>query len=81
MPEEIKTIRLGLPYRIGSVNCYLIKADAGYILIDTGPSNRQANLMKELESGLYYHTPRETLAALRKVINDNNDSMPKHGNM
>jgi len=50
MPQEIKTISLVLPYRLGSVNCYLIKTDTGYILIDTGCSNKRINLEKELES-------------------------------
>jgi len=42
MLPEIKTITLALPYRLGSVNCYLVKTDAGYILIDTGSSNKRA---------------------------------------
>jgi hydroxyacylglutathione hydrolase len=49
MPQEIKTITLSLPYRLGSVNCYLIRTDTGYVLIDTGGSNRRADLEKELE--------------------------------
>ncbi len=49
MPQEIKTIRLPLPYHLGSVNCYLIKTDTGYILIDTGGSNQRASLEKELD--------------------------------
>jgi hydroxyacylglutathione hydrolase len=49
MPQEIKTISLLLPYRFGVVNCYLIKINAGYILIDTGCSNKRTNLEKELE--------------------------------
>ena len=50
MPQEIKTIGLLLPYKLGSVNCYLIKTDTGYILIDTGCSNKRTELEKELES-------------------------------
>ena len=50
MPTEIKTISLSLPYKLGSVNCYLIETDTGYILIDTGCSNRHTNLEKALES-------------------------------
>ena len=50
MREEIKTIRLPLPYRLGSVNCYLVETDAGYVLIDTGGSNRRTELEEELES-------------------------------
>ncbi|MGB3459978.1 MAG: MBL fold metallo-hydrolase [Halobacteriota archaeon] len=50
MSTEIKTISLLLPYKLGSVNCYLIETDTGYILIDTGGSNKRADLEKELES-------------------------------
>jgi len=50
MPPEIKTISLSLPYKLGHVNCYLIETNIGYILIDTGCSNRRTNLEKELES-------------------------------
>jgi len=50
MPQEIKTISLLLPFRLGRVNCYLIKTDTSYILIDTGCSNRRTDLKKELES-------------------------------
>jgi len=39
-----------LPYKLGSVNCYLIETDTGYILIDTGGSNKRTDLEKELES-------------------------------
>ena len=50
MKPDIRIINLLLPYRLGSVNCYLIETDAGYVLIDTGGSNRRAQLEKELES-------------------------------
>lgn len=33
---------------MGSVNCYLIKTDTGFILIDTGWANRRKDLEKEL---------------------------------
>jgi glyoxylase-like metal-dependent hydrolase (beta-lactamase superfamily II) len=49
MPE-IKTIMLSLPLKMGTVNCYLIKTDAGYVLIDTGSSNQRDALESELES-------------------------------
>ncbi|MCC7353221.1 MAG: MBL fold metallo-hydrolase [Anaerolineae bacterium] len=49
MPQEIKTIRLSLPYNLGSVNCYLIKTGTGYILIDTGSSNQRARTSLEKE--------------------------------
>ena len=50
MPQEIKTISLLLPFKLGSVNCYLIETKTGYILIDTGSSNKRTDLEKELES-------------------------------
>jgi hydroxyacylglutathione hydrolase len=50
MPQEIKIISLPLPYRLGSVNCYLVRTDAGYVLIDTGCSNKRRDLERELES-------------------------------
>jgi hydroxyacylglutathione hydrolase len=50
VPQEIKTIKLSLPYHLGSVNCYLVKIDTGYILIDTGVSNKRPDLEKQLES-------------------------------
>jgi hydroxyacylglutathione hydrolase len=43
MIKNIKTINTG-------VNCYLIKTDAGYILIDTGFVNKRPDLEKALES-------------------------------
>lgn len=51
MKQEIKIISLALPYHLGSVNCYLLETNAGHVLIDTGGSNRRADLEKELESG------------------------------
>jgi hydroxyacylglutathione hydrolase len=50
MPQEIKTIRLPLPYKSGTVNCYLVEADTGYVLIDTGGSNKRTELERELLS-------------------------------
>jgi len=44
MTQQIKTINLG------GVNCYLVKAGDGYILIDTGFASKRAFLEKELES-------------------------------
>jgi hydroxyacylglutathione hydrolase len=48
MTPEIRIISLGSV--IGSVNCYLVKAGEVFVLIDTGFSNRRANLEKELTS-------------------------------
>lgn len=50
MQQEIKTINILLPYKLGSVNCYLIETDTGYILIDTGGSKKRTELEEELES-------------------------------
>ncbi len=50
MPPEIKTVTLALPYRLGYVNCYLIKTSTGFILIDSGSSNQRAALEQELHS-------------------------------
>src|SRR5512139_3425317 len=50
MPTAIQPIRLALPYKFGSVNCYLITTGTGYLLIDTGSSNQRAELEQALES-------------------------------
>jgi hydroxyacylglutathione hydrolase len=50
MPHRIRTITLSLPYRLGSVDCYLVETDAGFVLIDTGGSNKRVDLVNELES-------------------------------
>jgi len=47
--RKIIIICLPLPYKLGTVNCYLIKTDTSYILIDTGCSNKRTELEKELE--------------------------------
>lgn len=47
--NEVITICLPLPYKLGTVNCYLLKTDTGYIMIDTGCSNNRIELEKELE--------------------------------
>jgi hydroxyacylglutathione hydrolase len=53
MSQEIKTIHLWdkhfLLRGFGGVNCYLVKTDAGYFLIDTGFHARRANLVQELD--------------------------------
>jgi hydroxyacylglutathione hydrolase len=49
MQQQIKTISLSLPYRLGSVNCYLIETNTGFVLVDTGGSNGRAKLARELE--------------------------------
>lgn len=50
MPQEIKTIRVWLPLRMGQVNCYLIRTGAGYLLIDTGSPSNRLEIERELES-------------------------------
>jgi len=42
-------IELKLPLKFGVVNCYLVKRDSDFILIDTGSSNQQKELDKKLE--------------------------------
>lgn len=51
MQKETRTIILSLPFRMGSVNCYLIETEDGFVLIDTGGSNNRKELVRELESG------------------------------
>lgn len=48
--EEIKTITLPLPFRQGTVNCYLVETDSGFVLVDTGGSNKRTELENELAS-------------------------------
>lgn len=50
MQQEIKTITLSLPYKLGNVNCYLVATESSYILIDTGSSNQRSELESALES-------------------------------
>jgi len=50
MPQDINIITLPLPLRMGRVNCYLIQAAAGHILIDTGGANARKELHRELAS-------------------------------
>jgi len=46
--QDVKTITLAMPYRLGTVNCYLVDTGGGLILVDTGSSNRRAELESEL---------------------------------
>jgi hydroxyacylglutathione hydrolase len=53
MTPEIKTIELTIKLgfiKSSAVNCYLVNTGDGFILIDTGISNKRADLEKELES-------------------------------
>jgi len=48
MTQGIQTITMPLPFGLGSVNCYLVGADSGFVLIDTGASNKRAELERKL---------------------------------
>ncbi len=50
MIREIRSIGLSLRYRLGNVNCYLMRSDTGFVLIDTGGSNSRATLEREIGS-------------------------------
>jgi len=50
MPQEIHIIHLPMPFGMGTVNSYLIRTSAGYILIDTGATKARKALYQELES-------------------------------
>lgn len=49
MVQEITQIELKLPYRMGSVNCYLVKTDTGFILVDTGSPSTRREVERKLE--------------------------------
>jgi len=49
MTLEIKTISTHLILN-NYINCYLVKTDTGFILIDTGRASKRTKLEKELES-------------------------------
>lgn len=49
MPQTIHTIHLALPLRMGTVNCYLIESENGFLLVDTGSVNARQELTGELE--------------------------------
>jgi glyoxylase-like metal-dependent hydrolase (beta-lactamase superfamily II) len=94
---KIHTIRLAMPFRLGSVNCYLIQTDRGHILIDTGSSNRRADLENELLAqvgnlqlvivthGDFDHTGNGAFLRQKhgaKITMHHDDSdMAEHGNM
>lgn len=49
MPQLINIIALPLPLGMGSVNCYLLQAGGGYVLVDTGAPNARNMLRTELD--------------------------------
>jgi hydroxyacylglutathione hydrolase len=48
MSQETIAITLPLPYKMGTVNCYLLATETGFVLIDTVASNKRAELESEL---------------------------------
>ncbi len=48
MTQEIIPFEFKLPLRTGSVNCYLLKTDTGFILVDTGSPNNCSELESKL---------------------------------
>lgn len=48
MAQPITTLSLPMPMRMGNVNCYLLRTEAGYFLIDTGSASARKQLLKEL---------------------------------
>ena len=49
MKQKVSPVSLKLPFRLGSVNCYIVETDGGFVLIDTGASNRRKEVERELE--------------------------------
>jgi hydroxyacylglutathione hydrolase len=50
MPSGIRILSLPLPFRMGSVNCYLIPTTTGCVLIDTGSSTARKVLLEQLKN-------------------------------
>lgn len=50
MQKGIHLITLSMPFRLGSVNCYLLEGSDGHILVDTGGTNNRGDLERELGS-------------------------------
>lgn len=48
--KGLEIIHLSLPFRMGNVNCYLLKTGSGFILIDTGGSKNRRELVSTLEN-------------------------------
>lgn len=48
--NTITALTLAMPFRMGTVNCYLVQTSAGYLLIDTGTSKRRDQLVSRLAS-------------------------------
>lgn len=50
MSQNMKRISLAIAPGMGSVNCYLLESENGYILIDTGISFKRKELVRSMES-------------------------------
>jgi len=50
MSKTVTVLSFQLPFRLGDVNCYLIQTGDGFVLIDTGPSQKRAELDAALAS-------------------------------
>lgn len=50
MTYELTTLKLQMPMHMGNVNCYLLRSEAGYFLIDTGSSNARKQLLSEIQN-------------------------------
>ena len=48
MTATLTTLKLPMPMRMGNVNCYLLRSEAGFFLIDTGSSSARKQLLSEL---------------------------------
>jgi hydroxyacylglutathione hydrolase len=48
--SQIRIINLMMPFRMGSVNCYLLQNEADFFLIDSGTSNQRSEIEKELNA-------------------------------
>jgi hydroxyacylglutathione hydrolase len=49
MSVEIMPIGIPMPLNLGNVNCYLLKAESGFLLVDSGTPFGRIYLEKELE--------------------------------
>lgn len=48
--EKVRIVTLPMPFRMGTVNAYLVETGHGFVLIDTGTSNARDELERELAS-------------------------------
>lgn len=48
MTATLTTLKLPMPMRMGYVNCYLLRSEAGFLLIDSGSSSARKQLLSEL---------------------------------